>query len=132
MIPGSSSVEDFSTPGVETIGGVRIQRIAPGEAIGSHDLGRWASRRSAGLSKAYTSNDERRAIRNWTQPQKTPTTTQASTRDDAAARGIIIERSGYGRCWLVSMPDGSNAGPFKTESAAWGWIDRQTSRRYGR
>jgi hypothetical protein len=32
----------------------------------------------------------------------------------------------------VSMPDGSNAGPFKTEAAAWSWIERHPARGYGR
>ena len=122
-------VADFSALNVDTIGGVAIQRLPAGDAIGSHDLERWSSRRSAGLSKSFSTKDERQKLKQWT---KSTTPPQALTREDAVARGIIVERHSFARGWTASMPDGSNAGPFKTEAAAWSWIDRQTSRRYGR
>jgi hypothetical protein len=106
----SSSAHQFSTPGIDSIGGVQIKRIGPGEAIGAHDLTRWANRRSAGLSKSYSTTDERKKLKYWTKP---PTTEQALTREDAIARGILIEISAFGRGWLVSLPNGSNVGPFK-------------------
>jgi hypothetical protein len=112
MISSSAShVENFSMPGIDTIGGVQIKRLPAGEAIGSHDLERWSSRRAAGLSKAYTLKDERRAIKNWTQPAP-----QALTREDAVKRGILIERTPRG--WLVSLPSGRTLGPYWLEAEA--------------
>jgi hypothetical protein len=122
-------VEDFSTPGVETIGGIRIKRIAPGEAIGSHDLEWWSSPRSVGLSKSYATRDERKKLKQWTKPA---TTTQAPSHDGAAARGILVEKSAYARGWFVSWPNGKTNGPFRREADAWDYVQRQSSRRYGR
>ena len=113
MITGSSSAQQFSALGVDTIDGVQIKRIAPGEAIGAHDLERWSNRRSAGLSKAYSTKQERQRIRNWKAP-KIPN--QALTVEDAAKFGILIEQTPRG--WLVSLPSGGTLGPFWLESAA--------------
>jgi hypothetical protein len=55
----------------------------------------------------------------------------AHERQQQAFDEARIERSAFARGWIISMPDGSNAGPFKTETAAWSWIDRQTTRRHG-
>jgi hypothetical protein len=109
-ISSAHRVENFSAINIDTIGGVKIKRIAPGEAVGSHDLDRWASRRSGGFSKAYTSKEERKQLKRWTKP---PTTVQALTREDATALGILIERSAYGRGWFVSWPSGKTNGPFR-------------------
>jgi hypothetical protein len=116
MIGGSSSahlVEDLSSPNISSIGGVVITRLPAGEALGAQDLQRWSSRRSAGLSKAYSTKQERQRIRNWKAP-KTPK--QALTLEDAAKLGILIERTPRG--WLVSSPSGRTLGPFWLESGA--------------
>src|ERR1700758_335644 len=88
----ASHAENFSAPNVDTIAGVQIKRLPAGEAIGSHDLERWATRRSAGFSRSYTTKDERHKLRHWT---KLPTTTQKPSHDGAAAaaaRGILVQR----------------------------------------
>jgi hypothetical protein len=113
MITGSSSAHQFSIPNVDTIGGVSITRLPSGAALGAYDLQRWSSRRSAGLSKAYSTKQERQRIRNWKAP-KTPN--QALTVEDAAKLGILIERTPRG--WLVSLPSGRTLGPFWLESEA--------------
>jgi hypothetical protein len=46
--------------------------------------------------------------------------------------GARIERSAFARGYFVCLQDGSHVGPFKQRDDAWGWIDRQTSRRHGR
>jgi hypothetical protein len=122
-------VVDFSALNVDSIDGVQIKRLPAGESLGAHDLERWSNRRSVGLSKSYSTKDERKKLKHWTQPT---TTEQALTLEDAAARWILVEKSAFARGWVVSLPNGSNAGPFKKEEAAWRWIDRQPSRRYGR
>jgi hypothetical protein len=45
--------------------------------------------------------------------------------------GVLVERHGYVRGWVATLPSGSNA-TFRTEKDAWAWLDRQTSRRHGR
>jgi hypothetical protein len=125
---GASStaiVADFSALNVDSIDGVQIKRLPAGESLGAHDLERWSNRRSVGLSKSYSTKDERKRLKHWTQPT---TTQQTLTREDAAKVGILIERTERG--WMASMPDGSNAGPFQTEATAWSWVDRQPARRY--
>lgn len=70
-MPGSSSahqVDKFSAAGVDNIGGVKIQRLPSGEALGANDLQRWSSNRSAGRSGAYTTKDEQQILRNWNTP----------------------------------------------------------------
>jgi hypothetical protein len=127
----ASHAENFSAPNVDTIAGVQIKRLPAGEAIGSHDLERWATRRSAGFSRSYTTKDERHKLRHWT---KLPTTTQKPSHDGAAAaaaRGILVQRSAYARGWVVSLPDGSNK-TFKRHEDALSWIERQPARGYGR
>jgi hypothetical protein len=116
MITDCSSthrVENFSTPNVEVIAGVKIQRLPAGAAIGSHDLERWSNRRSAGLAKAYSTKAERQMPRQWTKP---PATAQALTREDAVKRGIFVEHTSRG--WLVSLPSGRTLGPYWLEAEA--------------
>jgi hypothetical protein len=113
---GASStaiVADFSALNVDSIDGVQIKRLPAGESLGAHDLERWSNRRSAGLSKAYSTKQERQRIRNWKAP-KTPN--QALTVEDAAKFGILIEQTPRG--WLASLPSGRTLGPFWRESEA--------------
>jgi hypothetical protein len=125
----SGAIVRFSAPNVDSIDGVQIKRIPAGEALGAHDLERWSNRRSVGLSKSYTTKDERKKLKQWTKPT---TTEQALTLEDAAARGILVEKSAYARGWVVSWPNGKTNGPFRNEEDAWAWVNRQPSRRYGR
>ena len=54
MICASSSMAtvagQFSDPNVDAIGGVKITKLPPGEALGSSDLQRWAQNRLRGRS----------------------------------------------------------------------------------
>jgi hypothetical protein len=107
MITGNSSAHQFSTPGVNAIGGVSITRLPSGAALGATDLTRWSSNRSAGRSGAYTTKDERQILDNWTQPsQKIQAAHKAkrfskterlafyqTKRETAVALGILVEQS---------------------------------------
>ena len=143
MITDSSSAPQFSTPGVNAIGGVSITRLPSGAALGAYDLQRWSSNRSAGRFGSYTTKDERQVLDNWTKPKKTKAAHQAkrfskterlafyqTKRKAAVALGIFVEQTSRG--WIVSLPDGSNVGPFKQQAQALAWVNRQPSRRYGR
>jgi hypothetical protein len=57
-------VDQFSTPGVDTIAGVKIQRLPSGEALGSRDLHRWSNNRLLGRS-GVSFGVEQTAAGNW-------------------------------------------------------------------
>ncbi len=51
-------------------------------------------------------------------------------RQDAASAGMVVNEAADG--WNVIGPNGMCAGPFKTQSEAWRWLDKNTTeRRYG-
>jgi hypothetical protein len=116
------STERFSVPDINKIEGVPIKRLPAGEALGARDLTRWSSNRSAGRSGSYTTKRERQLLDNWGTKPRAQMCMQA-----AAKRGVLVEQTERG--WMVSAPDGSNAGPFKKEAAAWSWVDRHPARR---
>jgi hypothetical protein len=41
--------------------------------------------------------------------------------------GVLVERHGYVRGWVATLPTSSNA-TFRTEKDPWGWVDRQLAR----
>jgi len=51
-------------------------------------------------------------------------------RQNAASIGMKVEEATDG--WNVTGPNGMCAGPFKTNSEAWHWLDNNTrAKRYG-
>jgi hypothetical protein len=111
----SSAVADFSTPTINSIGGVPIKRLPTGEVLGAHDLQRWASNRSAGRIGAYTTKGEREVLQNWRKPVKNP---EPRSNVVATIEGI----DGVG--WIINYPDGRTVGSFETHHAALDYVQR--------
>jgi hypothetical protein len=122
LISISSVAPDFSKPDIASIGGVQITRLPSGEALGAHDLQRWSHRRSAGLSKSYTTKAEREVLNNWTK-KKQVADPEAQGRSNVVATIEGIEGVG----WIINYPDGRTTGNFENRDEALDYV-----RRYGR
>jgi hypothetical protein len=129
---GSSAahIEDFSVPNADSIGGISVTRLPPGEALGAGDLETWSHRRSGGWSGVSLSKDEWKRLKRWEREAQKKHSPHRLTQREAAAAGTLVEKTATG--WVVSLQNGKMVGPFKNRHDAWDWINRQPSPRYGR